>query len=555
MSNVAVVRHAVIVLALAFCALPALAQEKPPQEPPKMEPDKIGPRTEAVDSKVYAKVLHVAPTGSDQADGSAAAPAATIAQALAKVADAGEQRRYAVFVAAGEYKGQTIRMKSHVDLFGGFNAKSWQRDIAANRSILDGEGQRRVVIGADDSRIDGFTIRNGKVREHGAGILCDHASPTISNNTIVHNTTLEPEALDGKKMIHQRGHDGAAIACINGSTSLVTNNIIAHNTTGIGGGAGIAVANYSMPHILNNVIVNNDSGVNDVNESRSSNGAAISATNAQHREPLRMLVINNVITNNRTGLKSKSDAGGIYLEYDSSPVIGANWLLGNECPDDGSAIYMMKSSHPLFTDNIVAGNNSSAIRLSKEGRGDIENNLAFGNDVAVVCVSSWMNFRNNTIVDNKSGIVYGNSYAPHLKPSIITDNIVYGNESTQLTVAPNEEPAIVTNNLIQGGYSGGEGNWDEKPKFFEDGITGQVKDVKYDDQHVTTTVAVGDLPSGASLAGRVIRLGNKWGVIEGATEGKIVVWGDLGAEAQPAEFNIAPTYRLNKALKGDVGAR
>ncbi len=556
MSAVSVVRRAVVLGVLTLLAVSALAQEKPPQEPaPQMEPDKIGPRTDAVDAKVYAKVLHVAPTGADQADGSMAAPMATIAQALSKVSDAGEQRRYAVFVAAGEYKGQTLEMKPHVDLFGGFDAKGWERDINANRSILDGEDQRRVVVGADNARIDGFVIRNGKVREHGAGILCDHASTIISNNTIIHNVTLDPEGFGENKMIHQPGNDGAGIACVNGSTSVIANNIIAYNTTEIGGGAGIAVANYSMPHIVNNVIVNNESGVTDVNGSRSSNGGAISATNAQHRPPLRMRVINNVIVNNKTGPKSKSDAGGIYLEYDSSPLIGANWLLGNECADDGSALYVMKSSHPLFTDNIIAGNNSSAIRLSKEGRGDIENNLAFGNDIAVICISSWMNFRNNTIVDNKSGIIYGNSYAPHLKPSIITNNIVYGNENAQLSVAANEEPPIVSHNDIQGGYADGEGNFDEKPQFADDGMKGQAKSLQYDEKSVTTTIGAGNMSSDERLAGRVISLGNRWGVIKDSTDGKIVVWGDLRSEGQPAEFRIAPTYRLRNAPAGDVGAR
>lgn len=556
MSAVSVVRRAVVLGVLTLLAVSALAQEKPPQEPaPQMEPDKIGPRTDAVDAKVYAKVLHVAPTGADQADGSMAAPMATIAQALSKVSDAGEQRRYAVFVAAGEYKGQTLEMKPHVDLFGGFDAKGWERDINANRSILDGEDQRRVVVGADNARIDGFVIRNGKVREHGAGILCDHASTIISNNTIIHNVTLDPEGFGENKMIHQPGNDGAGIACVNGSTSVIANNIIAYNTTEIGGGAGIAVANYSMPHIVNNVIVNNESGVTDVNGSRSSNGGAISATNAQHRPPLRMRVINNVIANNKTGPKSKSDAGGIYLEYDSSPLIGANWLLGNECADDGSALYVMKSSHPLFTDNIIAGNNSSAIRLSKEGRGDFKNNLAFGNDIAVICISSWMNFRNNTIVDNKSGIIYGNSYAPHLKPSIITNNIVYGNENAQLSVAANEEPPIVSHNDIQGGYADGEGNFDEKPQFADDGMKGQAKSLQYDEKSVTTTIGAGNMSSDERLAGRVISLGNRWGVIKDSTDGKIVVWGDLRSEGQPAEFRIAPTYRLRNAPAGDVGAR
>ncbi|MGH9159813.1 MAG: right-handed parallel beta-helix repeat-containing protein, partial [Vicinamibacteraceae bacterium] len=412
--------------------------------------------------------------------------------------------------------------------------------------------------GADNARVDGFTIRLGRVRGHGAGILCDHTSPTISNNTIVQNIALEPEGLLEKGMLHQPGNEGGGIACINGCTARITNNIISYNKTGVGGGAGIAVSNWSMPHIYNNVITDNESGVSDANASRSSNGAAISASHAMHREPLRMTVVNNVIANNRTGARSKSDAGGMYLEYDSAPIIAANWILGNWCADDGSGIYVMKSSHPLFAGNIVAGNNSSAIRLSKEGRGDIENNLVFGNAAAVICISSFGTFKNNTIVDNASGVLYGNPYAPHLKPSSFSSSLIYGNGDEQIRTAPNEEPPVVTNNDIQGGYAGGEGNFDEEPQFDRDEIVGRAAAVEYDSETVTTSItpAAGVQP-GAALAGRVIQLGDKWSVIKAVDDDRIVVWGDLraAAEPQPVEFEIAKTYRLRTALARKVGAR
>ncbi|MBI4582559.1 MAG: right-handed parallel beta-helix repeat-containing protein [Planctomycetes bacterium] len=547
---------AVVLVALIAWLPPAAAQENQPQPPPRplMQPENLGPRTESVDAKTYARVFHVAAGGSDQGDGSQAAPVATISQALSRIFDSGESKRHAILVAAGEYKGETISMKPYVDLFGGFDAKGWKRDIEANRTVLDGEGQRRVVVGADNARIDGFVILNGKVRDPGAGVLCNHTSPTISNNTIINNTTLESEGID-KKMIHQHGNDGAAIACINGSSGTIANNIIAGNTTQLGGGAGIAIANFSMPRILNNVITENETGLTDVNLSRSSNGAAISATNAQHRPPLRMTVVNNVISNNRAN--GKSDAGGIYLEYDSSPLVAANWLVGNWCEDDGSAIYVMKSSHPLFVGNVVAGNNSSAIRLSKEGRGDLEHNLIFGNAAAVICISSWMNFRNNTIVDNKSGLSYGNSYAPHLKPSIITGNLFYGNEGGQLGAEKGAEAPFVTKNDIQGGYAGGEGNFDQKPQFVDDGFQGQVKSLDYDVHRAVTTIAVGNLTgAGGTLVGRLLRIGDKWGIIKHGSQRKIIAWGDLRPKRQQAtEFTIAPTYRLRTELPGDVGSQ
>ncbi len=551
----ALVKDAVVRVAWIACSSLATAQENPLQPAPRpvMEPDRIGPRTEAVDAKAYTKVFHVAAGGSDRGDGSQAAPVATIAQALSRILDAGESKRQAILVAAGEYKGETIPMKPYVDLFGGFDRQGWRRDVEAYRTVLDGEGQRRVVVGANNARLDGFVIQNGKVRGPGAGVLCDRTSPTISNNTIIDNATLEPEGID-KTMIHQHGNDGAAIACVNGSSGTIANNIIAGNTTQLGGGAGIAVANFSMPLLLNNVITGNVTGLTDVNLSRSSNGAAISATNAQHRPPLRMMVVNNVISNNRAN--GKSDGGGIYLEYDSSPLVAANWLVGNWCEDDGSAIYVMKSSHPLFAGNIVAGNNSSAIRLSKEGRGDLRQNLIFGNAAGVACISSWMEFRNNTVVDNRSGLSYGNSYAPHLKPSIIAANLFYGNEGGQLGAEKGQEGPIVTKNDIQGGYAGGEGNFDQKPEFVDDGVKGKIVSLRYDELRAVTTIAARDLAgANGTLVGRLLSIGDKWGVIQRASGGNIVAWGDLRPKSPATDLTIAPTYRLRTALAGDVGSQ
>src|SRR5688500_14830492 len=125
------IRSIALVVVLASAAF---AQQKPPAEPPpKMEADKLGPKTEAVDEKAYAKVVRVEAGKSIQ-------------EALAAITDASESKRYAIFVAAGEYKGATIEMKPFVDLFGGFDVGNGKRDIGANRSILDGGGQRRVVV-------------------------------------------------------------------------------------------------------------------------------------------------------------------------------------------------------------------------------------------------------------------------------------------------------------------------------------------------------------------------------------------------------------------------
>ncbi len=545
------VTGAVVPLLIAFLSSARAEEKLAPAPTPRMELAKVGPRTEELDLKAYAQVLHVAPSGSDQGDASPAKPLATIAQALSKISDAREQKRYAVIVAAGEYRGDTIAMKPFVDLFGGFDANAWKRDILASPSVLDGEQTRRVVVGADHARIDGFVIRNGKVRGLGAGILCDHASPTISNNTIVHNATLKPEGLVERKMIHQHANDGGGVACINGSNSTITNNVIACNTTEIGGGAGIGVNNMSLPRITGNVICDNHAGIADVDRSRCNNGGGISASHAPHRPPLRMTIANNVIVNNRCG--GNSDGGGIYLEYDSSPLVAANWILGNLAEDDGGGIYILKLSHPDVIGNIVAGSKgSSGITLSKEGRGNFENNFIYANPCGITCPESWMLLKHNTIVANQ-GPAIAYRQAKHWKPAVVTENIIYGNAGDVQIDGGSVYPLIVTRNDIQGGHAG-EGNFDEPISFGNDRLTGTASSVQYDARRTQTTLTTAEIGSGERVVGRTIRLGDKWGLVKSFADGKVVVWGDLRTPNPETRFEIPMSYVLRGAAPRGVGA-
>src|SRR5262249_18493366 len=179
-----------------------------------------GPSTEAVPLMAYRTVRYVTPSGSDRAgDGSKTKPWATIGHALAQVGSASEASRAAVLVAAGKYR-ESIELKPYVDLFGGYEAGAWNRDVARFPSVLDGEGKRRIAVGADHARIDGFTLTHGKVRGKGGAILCDHTSPSISNNTFLENTTMGPEDWRPAEM-HETANDGGAVAALNGAAPAI----------------------------------------------------------------------------------------------------------------------------------------------------------------------------------------------------------------------------------------------------------------------------------------------------------------------------------------------
>ena len=96
-----------------------------------------------------------------------------------------------VWVAKGTYS-EGIVLRDGVSLYGGFNgygeteeANKDQRDWLNNKTIIDGKGiALHVVIGANNSIIDGFTITGGYARgtsfsDWGGGIYCNSTSPAI----------------------------------------------------------------------------------------------------------------------------------------------------------------------------------------------------------------------------------------------------------------------------------------------------------------------------------------------------------------------------------------
>ena len=82
---------------------------------------------------------------------------------MSNVKNASETKRCAIHVAMGTYDNATIFMKEYVDIYGGYDPKTWDRDVYEYASTLSGKNVRRVVVGANHSRIDGFTIKHGLI--------------------------------------------------------------------------------------------------------------------------------------------------------------------------------------------------------------------------------------------------------------------------------------------------------------------------------------------------------------------------------------------------------
>jgi hypothetical protein len=459
--------------------------------PQKSEPSKIGRQNRAIELSRYQQIRYVShQTGNDRAgDGSADKPWVSINHAIGQITDADSAKRYAILVSRGRYGGQTIQMREYVDLYGGFEPGDWHRDIFANRTILDGQHARRVVKAANSARLDGFIITAGKSPGHGGGVLCHRTSPIITNNIITGNTTLEPVGFvhDPDRRRHV-GNDGGGIACVDGANPLIAHNILFSNTTEVGNGAGIACRDDACPKIIYNVIWANKTGLRDIHDTRSSNGGGISCFAGA-----RPIINNNIITDNSAG---------------------------------GGAIRLSDQGLARITGNVIARNHAA-------GKGG-----------GVACTNAWMILKNNTIVENSSkragGVIYYNENWPHLMPPILIHNTIRNNSDRQLDVG--SEGARIEFNNIEGGFAG-RGNIDKSPPFEDDRFKSTASAVTYDSNRcVTIFSCAGERFDGGSLAGRVIRVHEKWSMVKSGSRQELVVWGKLDDEG--LDFEIMPSYYL-----------
>jgi hypothetical protein len=515
----------------------------------------VGPRTEGVSLEDYQRTLYVVPAAADRAaDGSQKRPFANLQAALATIYDAGPSRRYAVLVAKGRHTVVDAAMQEYVDLFGGFDAQDWSRDVEKNKTVLDAQKQGRVLIGANHARVDGFTITGGRARAHGGAVSCHDASPILTNNVFVDNGTQVPESYDLNRL-HQGGNCGGAILIEFDGVPVVAHNLFVNNSTEIGDGGAIycyeviRTKRKPQPQILNNVFLANRTGVLDpTSQTRASSGGAIACS--QGSSPL---ISGNVFVGNLVG--DRSDGGALYCEYGAKPLIRGNRIVGNRAGDDGGGMYAMKMSEPVVNDNLFAANWTATggvggLRLSKEGRAIVTNNLFAHHQSGggIASASSWMTCSHNTIVGNpRGGINYSNNYS-YFAPSLIQNNLIYGNELEGIAVARGSKGALpdVSHNVVQGGFSGDD-NVDIEPKFVRDGLSGKITDVRITEFTSILKLERRKLEPG-KLTGRVIRIGEKWTVVKQNDAAGLVVWGNMTTDREghgsnpTAEFTILPTF-------------
>lgn len=277
-----------------------------------------------------------------------------------------------IHVAAGVYNEvvgngtftQTVSVNKSVILRGGYTSTNWlaDPDPIANETILDGDNEGRVIyiFGPVVVTVEGFTIRNGRAADYGAGIYkaTSTTSALIQNNRFYNNVvtgespgvgggiyTVGPDQIINNEFFNNSvGANGGAIALGStaGSPALVSNNEIYSNSAGTGtstvGGGIVVVAGTAT--IDGNIIYSNIASFGG--------GIGINPGTT-------VLVQNNILYNNQT----RTGGGGGGIIVGGTMQIVHNTLVDNSASSAGGAgIYILGGTAGI-TNTIVASNTAT----------------------------------------------------------------------------------------------------------------------------------------------------------------------------------------------------
>lgn len=340
-----------------------------------------------------------------------------------------------IWVAAGTYTG-SFTVTDGVALLGGFGGTETvrdQRDILMHASILDGQRRTNVLVVASgagpETRIDGFTIRNGVSASGtpgtGGGIRAIGAEPVIANNSFISNAVSVA---------------GSAVYLHSSSATLVSNyfGFNGYDTFSPGEGGAVAVFN-SSPRIESNTFVGN----------RGRDGGAVYISTSTG------YLIGNSMLNN-----SATRDGGALLCTGASPQMDHNRMLANVAAARGGGAAFLSGSASLFFNNVLCMNVAATSASETRGGGGV-----------FIDSTSQPSVLNNTLVSNTApvgGILVSN------RNSLIANNIVAFGTSG---VGGVSNPRLQFNDLFgntTGNYvgitdqTGTAGNVSVDPKFAGD---------------------------------------------------------------------------------------
>jgi len=387
-------------------------------------------------------------------------------QATVTAAAAGDE----IWVAAGTYtatQNPVLIMKEGVALYGGFLVgaiSGEERNWTANPTIIDGENVRGCVRGANNARLDGFTITHGKWTALGGGLSNDAVSPTVANCTFtgnwggygggIYKYKTSPVITDCIFNDNYSDWDGGAI--YNEMSSPEISGCLFNRNTSLRRGGGM-YNNAALPEVSDCIFMTNTAAVSGggmYNEEASPivSRCSFEENIAERGAGMYICEESMPIVSHCTFILNVADfSGGGIGNISSSPTLIACKLLDNMAnQENGGGINNVNASL-IMKNCLVAGNSAQ-----KRGGG-------IYNELSTVLTITQCTITANITTTEKGGGIYNLQSEPEL-----TNCILWGNFSLdgQLSNIEENQVSEVAFSCIGNGYAG-TGNIDSDPLFLD----------------------------------------------------------------------------------------
>ena len=293
----------------------------------------------------YTGIVYVSPDGSDRNNGSAEAPVASIAKAIAiATAETGSGQ---IVIKEGTYKGTDYLITKDLEIVG-------EGDV-----VIDGEGQGRLFYmnyGADVAK---FSLANvtltGANNGYGAAVYSFAKETVLDNVTIVNNpgagdliTTYGNLTIKDSEV---SGHNGGDVIQTSGDATIIVNNTLFKDNE-----VTASTSDYGIVYVSSgkaNVIIENSKFYNN----KARQGIVVGSTDANItvkgsefinntntvsyggaiRASAKLDVTESVFINNN----AFRDGGAIYIGFRGDATITRSEFINNSAGSgyDGDAIY------------------------------------------------------------------------------------------------------------------------------------------------------------------------------------------------------------------------
>jgi|GEM_PF-1447360 len=297
------------------------------------------------DEYIY-QVVYVDTQGNNQNEGSSSSPYQTIQYAI-NVSQGTERNIALIRVKSGTYN-EDITLEPYLMLIGGFGDTWNQRDITANETIIRGTGTTHVVVGANYSILDGFTLTNGNAL-NGGGIYMDGTSSDILNCKIKANSAdygggiyinssslLVPPVIENCVIEQNTAMNcGGGIYYYDSDPEIVDCIIDSNNTENVGeiqniGLLGGGIYAEESGGIINNCNIINNTCDSVTDYSRAGGGGAYIRNSAIQISGCTF-EYNYCDAGYGYGGYPSAGGGGIYFSGDNNTVVQNSVFKANEC--------------------------------------------------------------------------------------------------------------------------------------------------------------------------------------------------------------------------------